>query len=94
VLKGSAEHRETDTDGRPILGPRGEFLGQELFEVVTTEVVDARELMATDPAMLGRVELAATVLLPRGLKVRISGGMNFPGTHGVQLMGLYFFGRQ
>jgi len=31
-----------------------------------------------DPTLLGRVEIAGAVILTKALKVRVSGGMNFP----------------
>lgn len=80
AMKGSAEKRSVI------------FEGEEVTEDVTE--TEARELLAFDPAVFGRFELGAAVILPRGLKLRVSGGMNFPGVHTASLSVMYFFGRQ
>lgn len=41
---------------------------------------------------LGRVEIAAAVLVAPRVKVRLSGGFNFPGSNVIAITGLYFFG--
>jgi hypothetical protein len=72
-----------------------EFLGPPTFDTLETVVssqVPASELAAFDPALLGRAEIAGAVLVTRGLKVRVSGGMNYPGTHAASVSLMYFFG--
>jgi hypothetical protein len=41
---------------------------------------------------IGKVEIAGTVIVTPQLKVRIGGGMNFPGQTTIGLTGIYFFG--
>lgn len=79
VERRDAFNRFTETSTEPILG----FLSEQ---------VPASELSSLDPMMLGRAELAAAVLLRRGLKVRVSGGMNYPGAHVASVSLMYFFG--
>jgi hypothetical protein len=93
ALKGTAEYRETRTDIESVFVPPNQFR-QVAVVVVDTAIVEANLLQTVDPTMIGRAELAAAVLLPRGLKVRFSGGLNFPGTQAASIVGMYFFGRR
>jgi hypothetical protein len=53
----------------------------------------SRMLKSTSKLLpLGKVEIAAAVLVAPRLKVRVSGGLNYPGTHRISVTGLYFFG--
>jgi hypothetical protein len=89
-LKGTAEKTEARTEF--IQGPPPQFQGQ-IVPIIETSQVPATELSTTDPTLLGRAELAAAVILPRGLKVRVSGGMNYPGQHTLGVVIMYFFGQ-
>jgi hypothetical protein len=40
---------------------------------------------------LGKVEIAAGVIVSPQFKVRVSGGLNYPGVHNVSVTGVYFF---
>jgi hypothetical protein len=93
ALKGSAELRETNTEFQSVFVPPNQFRTEAIVSV-DTSIVDAKVLQSVEPTMMGRAELAASVLLPRGLKVRFSGGLNFPGTQAASIVGMYFFGRR
>ena len=41
---------------------------------------------------LGKVEIAAAVLVGPRVKVRVAGGLNYPGTNAVSVTGMFFFG--
>jgi hypothetical protein len=41
---------------------------------------------------IGRVEIAGAVLVGPSFKVRVAGGLNYPGTSAISVTGLYFFG--
>ena len=41
---------------------------------------------------LGKVEIAAGVLIGSRVKVRVAGGLNYPGTNAVSVTGMFFFG--
>ena len=45
------------------------------------------------PSILGRVELAGAFTVRPDLKIRVSGGFNFPGTQVFSIDAMYFFGR-
>ena len=60
---------------------------------------DAREVLTlfaheTSLQLLARAEIGAAVLVARGVKVRVSGGFDWPGTTVLTITGLYFFGGQ
>lgn len=40
---------------------------------------------------IGRVEIAGAVLLGPSFKIRVAGGLNYPGTNAVSVTGVYFF---
>ena len=66
----------------PLLGP--------------SEVVDATFLFSPGDAdfrvtPIGRLELAGAVILSPHLKVRVGGGINFPGQQLISLTGVYLF---
>jgi hypothetical protein len=42
---------------------------------------------------LGKVEVAGTLIVTPQMKVRIGGGLNFPGMTTFGVTGIYFFGR-
>jgi hypothetical protein len=84
AMQGTADRREVEST----------FVGNtQVFQVVTSSV-DAKTLLAYSPALLGRVELAVAGIIPGGLKVRVSGGMNYPGQHTASFTVMYFFGRK
>ncbi len=41
---------------------------------------------------LGKVEIAAGVLVGPRVKLRVAGGLNYPGTNAVSVTGMFFFG--
>lgn len=93
VLKGSAERRDPETIYTDVRNAQGQIIGQTTTTIINSTIVDAKTLMGVDPTLIGRVELAvAGILMPR-LKVRFSGGINFPGMHSASLTASYFFGR-
>ena len=59
-------------------------------EVVTTE--DAKELFPLSVVPLAKVEIAAGVIVAKGLKIRASGGLDFPGQNLFRLTAVYLFG--
>lgn len=63
---------------------------------VVTETVEARVLNNLADSVrvvpIGRVELAVAGILPAGFKVRVSGGINFPGQHIASVTLVYLFG--
>jgi hypothetical protein len=59
-------------------------------EDVTMEPM--KDFPSFSPFPLGKVEAAVAVVVVPGLKVRASGGFNFPGHDVFRLTGVYFFG--
>jgi hypothetical protein len=59
-------------------------------ELVTTE--DAKELFPLSVVPLAKVEIAAGVLVAPGLKIRASGGLDFPGQNMFRVTAVYLFG--
>jgi hypothetical protein len=53
---------------------------------------DLLRLFKSEGMPIGRVELAAGVMLGPRVKVRVAGGLNYPGTNVVSVTGVYFFG--
>ena len=66
-------------------------------ETEAVDTVDATELYGrasnTAHQVLGRVELAGAFTVRPDLKIRVSGGFNFPGTQVFSIDAIYFFGR-
>jgi len=62
----------------------------------STSFADAKELNELYDTIrvvpLGRLELAAAAILPGNLKLRVSGGVNFPGQHSFSATAIYLFG--
>ena len=59
----------------------------------TTEDVSRMLKSETSKMMpIGRVELAGAFLIGPDFKVRVAGGLNYPGTNAISITGLYFFG--
>jgi hypothetical protein len=54
--------------------------------------VPASQLSKMKPSLLGRAEVAVAIQMTRELKLRLSGGVNYPGTDVVNVSLLYFFG--
>lgn len=48
--------------------------------------------MSLSPFPLGKVEAAVAVIAAPGLKIRASGGFNFPGYSVFRITGVYLFG--
>jgi hypothetical protein len=55
--------------------------------------VPASEIFLVDKAPIGRVELAGAVIVTPGLKVSVSGGLNFPAYQSVSVRATYLFGQ-
>jgi hypothetical protein len=53
---------------------------------------DLLRLFKSEGMPIGRAEVAAAVLLGPRVKVRVAGGLNYPGTNIVSVTGIYFFG--
>jgi hypothetical protein len=70
----------------PFNSPRPNF---RQAEEVTTE--DAKELFPLSVVPLAKVEIAAGVLVAPGLKIRASGGLDFPGQNMFRLTAVYLF---
>lgn len=60
---------------------------------IETARVPASQLSKINPTLLGRLELAAAVIVTPNVKVRASGGLNYPGAQSFSLSLLYFFGK-
>ena len=89
-MKGTAIQRDTesqgDFSGNP---PPGSTI---IFPITVTETeVPAADLMTIDPALIGRVELAVGVIVAPQVKVRLSGGLNIPGSQLFSITGAFFF---
>jgi hypothetical protein len=86
AFDGDLERHNFDNDFR--------FVGGQLItvrtETVTTE--PARDFASISPFPLGKVEAAVGVIAAPGLKIRASGGLNFPGSSVFRLTGIYLFG--
>ena len=80
-----------------------QFRGVEVApgETEAVDTVDATELYEifgwnpdfTTPTIFGRVELAGAFTVRSDLKIRVSGGFNFPGAQPFSIDAIYFFGR-
>jgi hypothetical protein len=92
-MSGTAIQETPHNDFVPVRNAQGQVIGQTLVTTITTETVDASQLMVFDPTLLGRVEFAVAAILAPQLKVRFSLGMNFPGSHVASVGASYFFGR-
>jgi hypothetical protein len=93
------ETREVEYS-RPATGPVSQPVvfgdpGPETVRQIAEEPVEFRELLVggISPMPLGKLELAVAVIAAPRLKVRVSGGLNFPGTHRVAVTMVYFFGQ-
>jgi hypothetical protein len=88
-MKGTALERRAESEGfefdqddpGPIFVPF----------TLTETVVPTSSIVAIDPVPIGRVELAVGVAVTRALTVRISGGLNLPGTQVFSITAGYFF---
>jgi hypothetical protein len=89
-MKGTAIQRDTDSNGgftgNP---PPGSVI---TFPITVTETeVPASELLSIDPAWIGRVEASVGIIVAPQIKVRVSGGLNIPGTQLFSITGSVFF---
>ena len=78
-----------DARGVPVLGAGGSLLYRTREEVL---LETADQLPSFTPFPLGKVELALGVIAAPGLKIRASGGFNFPGYSMVRVNAIYLFG--
>jgi hypothetical protein len=78
--------------------PRSVCTGATISNVVTTQSGsssgDIGLLLASESTMLpiGRAEVAVAVVVVPQFKIRIAGGVNYPGTNSVSITGVAFFG--
>jgi hypothetical protein len=93
AMKGTALKREPESVYTDVRNAQGQIIGQNVSVRIDTSTVGAKELMVFDPTLLGRVEIAVAAIIAPPLKVRFSGGMNFPGVHTASVTAMYFFGR-
>jgi hypothetical protein len=86
--KGTLQTRFVDPDFT-FVGNR-----QVVRPVETNEAVDAKELVFPGNGLvpLGRLEAAGAAIVAPGLKVRVSGGLAFPGMQTFSITGVYLFG--
>jgi hypothetical protein len=72
--------------------PNATITGQST--VLTDSLVSGPERLFTlDKTPIGHVEVVGAVILSSQFKIRIGGGLNFPGTNNVTVTGVYFFSR-
>ena len=83
---GELEKHDFDTDFAFV---NGQFVPIRT-ETITTEEMD--EFVSFKPFPLGKVEVAVAGILAPGLKIRASGGFNFPGYSVFRITGVYLFG--
>jgi hypothetical protein len=89
-LKGHQEIREFDVDVT-CAGPR--CTGRQRETVFGADVKDAdNQLYALPVYPLGKVELEVGVIVAPGLKVRVGGGLDFPGQNMFHVTGVYLIG--
>ncbi len=67
---------------------------QMVTQTETVNEVEAKDIFQMEFVPLGRIELAAAAILAPGLKVRVSGGFNFPATQVFSITVNYLFGAQ
>jgi hypothetical protein len=67
---------------------------QIVTQTETVNQVEAKDIFQLEFVPLAKVELAAAAILAPGLKVRVSGGFNFPGTQVFSITVNYLFGAQ
>jgi hypothetical protein len=90
-LKGSLDVREFDVV--TTCNNQGRCTGRQTETAFTADVKDEDNgLYALPMYPLGKVEIAAGVILAPGLKVRVSGGLDFPGTRMFAITGVYLIG--
>jgi hypothetical protein len=61
---------------------------------VTAQAVDVKQLFIVRPVPLGRIEVAVGGIVAPGIKIRVSGGLNFPGYHVASVTVVYLLGRR
>jgi hypothetical protein len=88
TMKGRALRTATDYRSEPA------GTGPAWTETVTQEDLPATALFAEEVEYvpLVRFELGVGVVLSNALKVRVTGGFNFPGTQAVSVRAIYLFG--
>lgn len=87
-LQGDLEQVEYDV--ATTCNNRGQCTGRQ---TQTTSTVNAKtELFALPKYPLGKVEAAVGVIVAPGLKVRVAGGLDFPGTSAINITGVYLIG--
>jgi hypothetical protein len=86
AFDGELERHQFDFDFRVV---NNQFVPVQIESV---EAVPARDIQGFSPFPLGRVEVAVGGILAPGLKLRVSGGFNFPGYTTIRVTGVYLFG--
>jgi hypothetical protein len=74
-------------------GPAPTFR-QIVTQTETVNQVEAKDVYLLEFVPLGRIEIAGAAILAPGLKVRVSGGFNFPATQSFSISLNYLFGPQ
>ena len=87
-LQGDLDVREYDVD--VTCGNQGQCTGRQTETAFTADA--KTELFALPTYPLGKVEAAVGVIVAPGLKVRVAGGLDFPGTSSFNLTGVYLIG--
>jgi len=72
-------------------GPPPNF-GPTVTQTETITEVQAKDVYVLEFVPFGRIEVAAAAILAPGLKVRVSGGFNFPATQVFSITVNYLFG--
>ena len=67
---------------------------QIVTQTETVNQVEAKDIFLTEFVPLGKIEVAGAAILAPGLKVRVSGGFNFPATQVFSISVNYLFGAQ
>jgi len=88
-FSGTFIQEQYDISTRFVPGPGGgTIVGQQ--EVTVSEVEPKEVLFAPWP--IAKIQVAAAVRVAPGVKVRVAGGLDFPGTSVFGLTGVYLFG--
>jgi hypothetical protein len=87
TLEGELEEREFSAEF--VSSSNAGSIGRQREEV---SIVPAKELFMLSTVPLGIVEIAAGVILAPGVKLRVAGGLNFPGSSKFSVTGVYLIG--
>jgi hypothetical protein len=88
-FSGTLERHDVNVEFVAFNPVTGRAIGRQAAEVVT--FIEPDEEIFT-PWPIGKVQLAGAVLVAPGFKIRVGGGIDFPGTSAFSISGLYLFG--